>query len=109
MKAAAAFDMMEKILPCMSEIVNDAECKDIVDMWKHNKDIAGGDFMRKVIPFFVGRHREDTFGMVAAITGKELHEVYEMEMEDIVSALKSGFDTNMLDFFGCCLRVVRVL
>lgn len=109
MKANAAFDMMEKILPYMSAIVNDEEGKNIVEMWKNGKEIKGGDFMRKVIPFFTAKHRDDTYGMVAAITGKDIAEVQDMEMEDLLSALRSGFDTNMLDFFGCCLRVVRVL
>lgn len=108
MKANEAFDMMEKILPYMSEFMNDEEGKKVVEMTK-NKEAPAGVVMRTMLPFFITKHRQATFGMVSAITGRDIDSIREMEMKDVLAALKNGFDSDMLDFFGCCLRVVRVL
>lgn len=111
MKATLAFDTMERILPFVAAIVNDAETQDVVSfVRKAEKNSPVGESMAKVLPLFVGPHREDMFGIVAGLKGITVEDAKELDLSEIIKVFNdSNTLYDMLSFFTCCLRLVRVV
>lgn len=106
MKTNIAFDVMEKILPDVAELMNDDDVK--LDSEDFRKDGAKvGDMMTKLMPVFISRHRSAFFNIIAAISGKTAEEVAEQDFAETLKAFTEGFTDDMFVFFVLCLRLAR--
>lgn len=110
MPTEMAFDAMEKILPHLAEVINDADVKAFTDLAKDPQGMKtpAGDVMEKMLPLFVTKHREAMFNIIAVFKGVTVEEVRAMPFIDTLQLMKENFIGDMLVFFIFCLRMVSV-
>lgn len=107
MKTELAFNVMEKILPYVEEIMNDDAVK--ITSEDFAKDGAKvGDVMSKLLPLFITKHRDAMFSITGALNGITADEVKEQDFAETVKSLyESKFIDEMFGFFIWCLRLTR--
>nr|MBR4281676.1 hypothetical protein [Clostridia bacterium] len=110
MPADIAFDKMEKLLPYLSEVLNDADVKAFRDAagTTETANMPAGDAMQQLLPLFVTKHREAMFNIIAVFKGVTVDEAREMPLSDVLKVMKENFVGDMLVFFIFCLRMVSV-
>lgn len=110
MPTELAFDAMEKIIPHLSAVLNDAEIKGHTEYLKtdEGKEQKAGDLMMVLLPLFVGKHREAMFNIVAIFKGMSVEEVKKMDFRETLEAMKNNFLGEMMLFFIYCLNMVNV-
>ena len=107
MSTEQGFDVMEKLVPYVNEIVSDEEVGKIAAAYRESRNAA--DSMGQLFPLMVQKHRDALYGMVAVTSGKTVEEVRKQPL----SKTKEGFDAalcdDVIDFFILFLRMaVRV-
>lgn len=108
MKTEQAFDLMEKLLPHVAAVMNDAETHATVEDLRADKNIKGGDAMARLLPLMLGKHRQEMYEIAAIVMGKTAEEVVSMPIDKTLKALNEGFTDHMLLLFGACMRIVRI-
>lgn len=110
MTTELAFESMEKLLPHLSAVINDADVQGIMEGLKteEGKNQPVGDLMMTLLPLFVGKHRDSMFEIVAALKGCTVEDVKQMDFAETVAVMRNNFLGDMLHFFICCLRMVNV-
>ena len=107
MSTEVGFDLMERILPDVAEIMSDEDVKRLKEQIR-TEDAQGsvkGVFM-PTMALFLGKHREAVYRIAAAVSGKTVEETRNQPMGDTIEALQAGFTDDMIRFFGLCLRMV---
>lgn len=108
MQTDVAFDMMEKLLPHLSAVINDADVGETMkEIRKKQGGQQSGDMMAALLPLFIGKHREAMFNIVAVLEGKTVDEVRCQEFSQTIAAMRRNFVDDMLVFFHYCLRMAR--
>lgn len=102
MKTDFAFDVMEKILPDVAELMNDDEVK-----LPKEEGAKVGDMMTKMLPVFITKHRTALYNIVGAISGKTSEDVAAQDWSETLKIFMDGFTEGMFVFFICCLRLAR--
>ena len=107
MNTELGFDLMEKLLPDVSEILSDESVKKMkLDFRKDGGGISVGAGMGAVLPLFLGKYRENMYRIAAAISEKGTEEIKRQPVGETLAALQNGMTEEMLSFFASCLRMV---
>lgn len=53
----------------------------------------------KMVPILLNEHKSDTFRILAAIEGKPIKEVMEMDGAELIGDIKEAVQTNLAPFF----------
>lgn len=110
MRTDTGFDLMERLLPHMAVILDDADAKEaITELRKHFATMPAGSMMASLLPYFIGRHRDRMYEIVAALCDCTVEEAKAMPFHDAVKALNEGFTEDMCLFFTSCLRMARCM
>lgn len=109
MRADVAFETMEKVLPYLSAIINDEEGATLMRSIREKKNAPAGNVMQEMLPLFLGPHKDDMFGIVAALKDCTIEEAKAMEMKDLNAVLRENFVGDMVLFFGNCLTLARCM
>lgn len=108
MQANIAFDTMEKLIPHMSAIINDASGAQIIKNMRDNRRPAGS-VMAELLPLFLGSHRENLYGIISVLSHCSIEEAKEMDIKDVNKILAENFVEDMLLFFVHCLKLARCM
>lgn len=105
MNTEMGFELMEKMLPHMSAIISDDEVVDVKKLVRKDDTIRVGVAMDKILPLFLGKHREHMYAIAAIMADKTAEEVKQQPITDTINAIKDGVNSGIMDFFVCCLRM----
>ena len=109
MRADMAFETMERLLPHLSAIINDEEGVKLMRSIREKGNAPAGNVMQDMLPMFLGPHKEDMFGIVAALKGCTIDEAKAMELKELNAVLRENFVGDMVLFFGNCLTLARCM
>lgn len=110
MRVDVGFDMMERTLPYLAELLDDADFKTAVEgMRKGFATRPVGSLMVSMLPYFIREHRDAVIGLIAALKGCTIDEAKDMELHEAVDVLQDLFVEDMCRFFLCCLRMTRCM
>lgn len=107
MNTATAFDIMEKMLPVVADIVSDDDVKSVKDGLKKTGDkIAAGTNFEPIMALFLGKRRESMFELAAIASGESVEKVKSQPLAVTIQTLQQAIDGEMMSFFALCLRMV---
>ena len=107
MNTATGFELMEKILPDVAEIMGDEDVKRLKEQIQADAEHGGAkNVFMPTMQLFLGKHREAMFRIAAALCGKTVEETMAQPMEETMEALQTRFSEDMIRFFALCLRMV---
>lgn len=109
MRADVAFETMEKMLPHLSAIINDEESTALMRSIREKGKMPAGNVMQELLPLFLGPHKEDMFGIVAALKGCTAEEAKALDLKEINAIMRENFVGDMVLFFGNCLTLARCM
>ena len=109
MRADAAFETMERLLPHLSAIINDADGAALMRSIRDKGKAPAGNVMQELLPLFLGPHREDMFGIVAALKGCTVEEAKVLDLKEVNAIMRENFVGDMVLFFGNCLTLARCM
>ena len=104
MNTIDCFDMMEKMLPDIVEVLSDEDILKFKDETRGGKPIKAGDAINTLLPLFISKHRDATLRIVAGVSGKTVDEVKKQPIDKTTADLK--FTDDVYSFFASCLRMV---
>ena len=103
------FDLMEKILPEVANILEDDDIKDVRSgIVRENDKISVRKNFLPVMSLFVGKRRESVIRIVAAVKGKSVEEVKEQPINETIEDFQQCMCEEMMVFFAACLRMVMI-
>lgn len=105
MKTEMAFDIMEKILPDVVEIVNDPELEAVRVKLDPKNSANIKALMPEVVPLFIKKHRTAMVNILAAAAGKTAEEINEQPFEKTAVLTTATFIEEIMLFFAFCLRM----
>lgn len=105
-----ALDVLCEITPYIANIATDEELMAIIgksvkreEMTRAGVLLLGAEKLTKMVPVLLKTHRDDVYGVVAAVNGKTVDEIREQNFiktsAQIVEVIK---DKDLLDFFKSC-------
>lgn len=104
MQAALSIDLMQQILPDVTEIVRDDEVQTLKEKIVTQKEtLKVSDVMPEIMTLMISKHKENILSIMAAITGKAVEEV--SFTPELIAKTSAAIDET-LAFFGLCLRMV---
>lgn len=109
MRADVAFETMERMLPYLSAIINDEDGSALMRSIREKGKAPAGNVMQEMLPLFLGPHKEDMFGLVAALKNCTIEEAKALEMKELNAVLRENMVGDMVLFFGNCLTLARCM
>ena len=109
MRADVAFETMEKLLPYLSNVINDEEGAELMRSVREKGKIPAGNVMQELLPLFLGPHKEDMFGIVSALKGCTVEEAKALDFKEINAIMRENFVGDMVLFFANCLTMARCM
>lgn len=107
MTTATAFDIMERMLPIVSDIVSGDDVKEVKDnLKKTDNKIAVGTSFEPIMALFLGKRRESMFELAAIASGESVEAVKKQPLSATMQTLQQTIDGEMMSFFALCLRMV---
>lgn len=105
-----ALDVLCEITPYIANIATDDELMAVIGkavkregMTRAGVLLLGAEKLTKMVPVLLKTHRDDVYGVVAAVNGKTVDEIREQNFlktsAQIVEVIK---DKELLDFFKSC-------
>ena len=108
MQTDVAFEKMEKLLPYVSAVINDAELSALMqEIRRKQGSQKAGNAMDSLLPIFIAKHRDEMWNIVAILSDKSVEEVKEQEFGVTLDVMRKCFLDEMLVFFHYCLRMAR--
>ena len=104
MKTIDSFDMMEKLLPDIVELLSDEDIVQFKEETRSGKKIKAEEAINSLLPLFVVKHKDATLRIVAAVSDKTVDEVKEQPLAVTTADFK--FIDEVYGFFASCLRLV---
>ena len=96
-------DCLVKITPCLSNIIEDENVKNLMEDWaKMQKEPLYktiGKLLPQVTTLAAVKHRKDLYAIVGAITLKPEKEVGKMTLVQVMKELKESIDEDFIGFF----------
>ena len=110
-----ALDVLCEITPYIANIATDDELMAIIgkavkreEMTRAGVLLLGAEKLTKMVPVLLKTHRDDVYGVVAAVNGKTVDEIREQNFikttAQIVEVIK---DKELLDFFKSCAEPMK--
>ena len=110
-----ALDVLCEITPYIANIATDEELMAVIGkavksdgMTRAGVLLLGAEKLTKLIPVLLKTHRDDVYGVVAAVNGKTVDEIREQNIikttAQIVEVIK---DKDLLDFFKSCAEPTK--
>lgn len=105
-----ALDVLCEITPFVSSVISDEDLMETLNK-TINKDgmtragvmLAGAEKLSRLVPIIMKEHRNDVYGILAAVNGLDIDEIAKqniiktsMQIRDVCA------DKDMLDFFRSC-------
>lgn len=103
MSTEQGFDVMAKLAPYISEIVQDEEIKSVAEQYKSQNGI--GDSMDRLFPLMLAKHRKALYGMVSAVTGKTEETIKKQPMQTTKEDFSQTLCDDVFDFFILFMRM----
>ena len=110
-----ALDVLCEITPYIANIATDDELMAVIGkavkregMTRAGVLLLGAEKLTKMVPVLLKTHRDDVYGVVAAVNGKTVVEIREQNFmkttAQIVEVIK---DKELLDFFKSCAEPMK--
>jgi hypothetical protein len=110
-----ALDVLCEITPYIANIATDDEPMAVIGkavkregMTRAGVLLLGAEKLTKMVPVLLKTHRDDVYGVVAAVNGKTVDEIREQNFikttAQIVEVIK---DKELLDFFKSCAEPMK--
>ena len=110
-----ALDVLYEITPYIANIATDDELMAVIGkavkregMTRAGVLLLGAEKLTKMVPVLLKTHRDDVYGVVAAVNGKTVDEIREQNFikttAQIVEVIK---DKELLDFFKSCAEPMK--
>jgi hypothetical protein len=110
-----ALDVLCEITPYIANIATDDELMAVIGkavkregMTRAGVLLLGAEKLTKMVPVLLKTHRDDVYGVVAAVNGKTVDEIREQNFikttAQIVEVIK---DKELLDFFKSCAEPMK--
>ena len=110
-----ALDVLCEITPYIANIATDDELMAVIGkavkregMTRAGVLLLGAEKLTKMVPVLLKTHRDDVYGVVAAVNGKTVDEIREQNViktaAQIVEVIK---DKELLDFFKSCAEPMK--
>lgn len=110
-----ALDVLCEIAPYIANIATDEELMAVIGkaiksdgMTRAGVLLLGAEKLTKMIPVLLKTHRDDVYGVVAAVNGKTVEEIRAQNVikttAQIVEVVK---DKELLDFFKSCAEPMK--
>ena len=107
-----ALDVLCEITPYVSNIVSDETLMETLNktikkegMTRAGVLVAGAEKLSRLVPIVMKEHRNDVYGILAAVNGLDIDEIAKqniiktaMQIRDVCA------DRDMLDFFRSCAQ-----
>lgn len=107
-----ALDVLCEITPYVSNIVSDETLMETLNktikkdgMTRAGVLVAGAEKLSRLVPIVMKEHRNDVYGILAAVNGLDVEEIAKqniiktsMQIRDVCA------DKEMLDFFRSCAQ-----
>lgn len=107
-----ALDVLCEITPYVSNIITDEELMETLNktikkdgMTRAGVLLAGAEKLSRLVPIVMKEHRNDVYGILAAVNGLDVDEIAKqniiktsMQIRDVCA------DREMLDFFRSCAQ-----
>lgn len=103
MNTVESFDMMEKLLPDIVELLADPAIAEFKETAR-NERVKSSEVIAGLLPVFITKHRNATLRIIAEVSGKTVDEVKKQPLADTIEDFK--FSDEVYSFFGSCLRLV---
>lgn len=105
-----ALDVLCEITPFVSSIISDEDLMETLNktikkdgMTRVGVMLAGAEKLSRLVPIIMKEHRNDVYGILAAVNGLDIDEIAKqniiktsMQIRDVCA------DKDMLDFFRSC-------
>ena len=105
MNTETAYEMMQKVLPDVVEIVTDPD----VEALRLKIDQKKGDSIKlllpEAVPLLLTKHKTATLNILAAAAGKSVAEILAQPFSDTAILTTSTIMEEIMLFFAFCLRM----
>ena len=105
MDTKTTFEMMEKILPDVTRILNDSVVQQAKHDIKDNKVSAVGS-MEVIMTALLDGHADAVYNIIAALSDKTVEEVQQQDFKKTLAVWTNGTIDEMMSFFMPLLRMV---
>ncbi len=107
MDTKTTFEVMEKALPLVLELIRDEEIVDFKAQMKgeEKEDITLGAAMEKLLGVFLLKKRQTVIELIATVTGKTVQQVQEQDFSITKVDLKQIAAGDIFDFFAWSLHM----
>lgn len=108
MNTKMAFERMAKVLPYVSELLNNdgiINFKKTLKAMDDENPVTMGEAINSLMPVFLVEKHETVVAMIGALTGKTAEEVEEQEWKETLAAMKDAMLGDFFDFFTFALRM----
>ena len=110
-----ALDVLCEIAPYIANIATDEELMEVIGksiksdgMTRAGVLLLGAEKLTKMIPVLLKTHRNDVYGVVAAVNGKTLDEIAQQNfIKTTAQVVEVIRDKDLLDFFKSCAEPMK--
>lgn len=107
MNTKMRFEAMEKALPYVAELLDNAALIDFKELMKAKEKPSSGVMLKNLMQIFLIEKRETVFGMLGAVSGKTIDEIEQQDWEETKKLLDDSIMNDVCDFFIFSVRMVR--
>lgn len=110
-----ALDVLCEIAPYIANIATDEELMAVIGksiksdgLTRAGVLLLGAEKLTKMIPVLLKTHRNDIYGVVAAVNGKTLDEIAQQNfIKTTAQVVEVIRDKDLLDFFRSCAEPMK--
>lgn len=107
MDTKTTFEVMEKALPLVLELIRDEEVVEFKERFKgeNKEDVTIGEAMEKLMGIFLLKKRAVVVQLLSVVTGKSVEQIEEQDYSITKIDMKNTVIGDIFDFFGWSLHM----
>ena len=108
MNAAELAIALVKLAGHMEKICGDEQIYQMIADYRERvkasraQNIAAGEFYAKLVPLLLGKHRVETFHILAVVNGVSVEEIFKMNGFQLLINLCQAWRRELMPFFTQC-------